>query len=40
MLWRHEQYLLKGLPKNVHDDKRQMSQDEIKNHEWVHSMLS
>lgn len=36
----HEQYLLKGLPKNVHDDKRQMSQDEIKNHEWVHSMLS
>ena len=36
----HEQYLLKGLPKNVHDDKRKMSQDEIRNHEWIHSMLS
>lgn len=36
----HEQYLLKGLPKNIHDDKREMSLEEIKNHEWTHSKLS
>ena len=36
----HEQYLLKGLPKNVHDDKRTMSLEEIDNHEWTHSKLS
>ena len=36
----HEQYLLKGLPKNVHDDKRAMSLEEIDNHEWTHSKLS
>ena len=36
----HEQYLLKGLPKNVHDDKREMSLEEIDNHEWTHSKLS
>lgn len=36
----HEQYLLKGLPKDVHDDKRKMSLGEIKNHEWTHSKLS
>ena len=36
----HEQYLLKGLPKNVHDDKRAMSLEEIDNHEWTHSRLS
>ena len=36
----HEQYLLQGLPKNVHDDKRKMSLEEIKNHEWNHSKLS
>lgn len=36
----HEQYLLKGLPKDVHDDKRGMSLGEIKNHEWTHSKLS
>jgi len=34
----HEQYLLKGLPKNVHDDGRTMSLEEIDNHE--HSKLS
>ena len=36
----HEQYLLKGLPKKIHDDKRKMSLGEIKNHEWTHSKLS
>ena len=36
----HEKYLLEGLPKNVHDDKRKMSIEEIKNHEWTHSQLS
>lgn len=36
----HEQYLLKGLPKNVHDDKRVMSLEEIDNHKWTHSRLS
>ena len=36
----HEQYLLKGLPKNVHDDGRTMSLEEIDNHEWAHSKLS
>lgn len=35
----HEQYLLKGIPKNVHDDKRTMSLEEIDNHEWTHSKL-
>lgn len=36
----HEQYLLEGLPKKVHDDKRLMSSNEIKNHEWTHKQLS
>ena len=36
----HEQYLLRGLPKEVHDDKRKMSQEEIGNHKWNHSKLS
>lgn len=36
----HEQYLLEGLPKEVHDNKRNMSSDEIKNHKWNHKKLS
>ena len=36
----HENYLLKGLPKTVHDDKRSMSKEEINNHNWNHSKLS
>ena len=36
----HEQYLLDGLPKEVHDNKRNMSINEIKNHEWNHKKLS
>ena len=36
----HEQYLLKGLPKEIHDDKRKMSEQEIENHKWNHSKLS
>lgn len=36
----HENYLLKGLPENVHDEKRKMSNEEIENHEWNHSKLS
>lgn len=36
----HEQYLIGGLPKEIHDDKRKMSFEEIKNHEWNHNKLS
>ena len=36
----HEQYLLNGLPKEIHDNKRAMSQNEIQNHKWTHSQLS
>jgi putative phosphoesterase len=36
----HEQYLIEGLPKEIHDDKRKMSMEEIKNHEWNHNKLS
>ena len=36
----HEQYLLKEIPKKVHNDKRDMSLEETKNHKWIHSQLS
>ena len=36
----HEHYLLNGLPKEIHDDKRKMSNEEIENHKWNHSKLS
>lgn len=36
----HEQYLINGLPKEVHDNKRKMSDDEIKNHRWNQNQLS
>ena len=36
----HEKYFTDGLPKEVHDDKRKMSFDEIQNHKWTQSMLS
>lgn len=36
----HEQYLINGLPKEVHDNKRKMSDAEIKNHKWNQSQLS
>lgn len=36
----HEQYLLSGFPKEVHNDKRKMSMEEIENHKWNHSKLS
>ena len=36
----HEKYLIDGLPKEIHDDKRKMSLEEIRNHEWNHSRLS
>lgn len=36
----HEKYLLDGLPKEVHDNKRKMSFEEIENHNWTHSQLS
>ena len=36
----HEQYLLNGLPKEVHNSKRKMSKEEIENHKWNHSKLS
>lgn len=36
----HEQYLIKGLPEIVHNNKRKMSEDEIKNHKWNQNQLS
>ena len=36
----HEQYLLNGLPKKIHDNKRKMSNEEIENHKWNHNKLS
>ncbi|MBO6233549.1 MAG: metallophosphoesterase family protein [Clostridia bacterium] len=36
----HEQYLINGLPKQIHDDKRKLAQEEIDNHNWNHSQLS
>lgn len=36
----HEQYLLNGIPEEVHDNKRKMSEKEVKNHKWNHSKLS
>ena len=36
----HEKYLLEGLPINIHDDKRKMDLEEIKNHKWIHSRIS
>lgn len=36
----HEKYLIEGLPREVHEDKRKMSSEEIKNHEWNHNKLS
>lgn len=36
----HEQYLIEGLPKKIHDNKRKMSLEEIKNHMWNHRKLS
>lgn len=36
----HEQYLLKGLPQKVHDNKRKMDIEEIKNHEWTKTQVS
>ena len=34
----HEQYLLKGLPKRIHN--REMTEDEVGNHKWNHNKLS
>lgn len=36
----HEKYLLDGLLVNVHDNKRNMSFEEIQNHKWTHSRIS
>ena len=36
----HEKYLLDGLLVNVHNDKREMSLEEIQNHKWIHSRIS
>jgi len=40
VLGNHEQYLIQGLPKQIHDDKRSMSREEIANHKWNHSRIS
>ena len=36
----HEKYITDGLPLVVHDDKRSLNEDEIKNHNWNHKKLS
>lgn len=36
----HERYLINGLPTEVHNDKRNMGEEEIKNHQWTHKKLS
>lgn len=36
----HEQYYFKGIPKNIHDDKRPVREEETKNHKWTQSNLS
>lgn len=36
----HEKYLIEGLPKEVHNKKRDMTLEEIQNHKWNHSKLS
>lgn len=36
----HEQYFFKGIPKEIHDDKRPIREEEIKNHKWTHGSLS
>lgn len=36
----HEQYLLEGLPKVVHNDRRVIGNEEVKNHKWNQSKLS
>lgn len=36
----HEQYLIYGIPINVHDDRRKISNKEIQNHKWIHSKIS
>ena len=35
----HERYLLNGLPKTIHDNKRRLSNEEIANHKWNHNKL-
>ena len=36
----HENYCINGLPKYVHDDKRELRADEIANHNWNHNKIS
>ena len=36
----HEQYYFKGIPKEIHDDKRLIRDEEANNHKWTHSKLS
>lgn len=36
----HEKYLLRGIPMDVHDEKRKIKPEEINNHKWTHSRLS
>ena len=36
----HEQYLLNGIPTDIHNDKRKMSKEEYENHKWNHNKLS
>ena len=36
----HEKYLLEGIPVVIHDDKRNLGEEEIENHKWIHNKIS
>ena len=36
----HEQYILNGIPERVHDEKREISKEEIDFHKWTHNQVS
>ena len=36
----HEQYLFNGIPSRIHDNNRELNEEEHKNHVWNHSKLS
>jgi len=36
----HEQYFLKGLPKQIHDNMRDVSLDELDHYKWVQSRIT
>ena len=36
----HEQYFFKGIPEEIHDDKRRLGTEEKKHHKWTQKRLS